>query len=44
VKESWDGTYGGRIVPNGTYIWKISFKEKDNDGRKFYTGYVNVIK
>jgi gliding motility-associated-like protein len=40
----WNGTYNDRIVPNGTYIWKISFKEKDNDGRKYYAGFVNVIK
>ena len=44
AKGVWDGTYGGRTVSNGTYIWKLSFKEKDNDGRKFYTGFVNVIR
>lgn len=44
AKESWDGTYNGRIVPNGTYIWKISFKEKDNDGKRFFTGFLNVLR
>jgi gliding motility-associated-like protein len=44
AKQSWDGTYNGRIVPNGTYIWKISFKEKDNDGKRFFTGFLNVLR
>jgi gliding motility-associated-like protein len=43
-KTSWDGTYNGRIVPNGTYIWKITYKEKDNDGKKFHTGSINVLR
>ena len=43
-RASWDGTYNGRIVPNGTYVWKISYKERDNDGRKFHTGYINVLR
>ena len=43
-KAYWDGTYNGRIVPNGTYIWKISYKERDNDGRKFHTGFINVLR
>lgn len=44
VSAEWDGTYNGRIVPSGTYIWKISYKEKDNDGKRFHTGFVNVLK
>lgn len=44
ARESWDGTYNGRIVPNGSYIWKISFKEKDNDGKRFFTGFLNVLR
>jgi gliding motility-associated-like protein len=44
ARQSWDGTYNGRIVSNGTYIWKISFKEKDNDGKRFFTGFVNVLR
>jgi gliding motility-associated-like protein len=44
AKASWDGTYNGKLVQGGTYIWKISFKERDNDGKKFYTGFVNVLK
>ena len=44
IKAEWDGSYGGGIVPEGTYIWKASYKEKNNDGKKMYTGYINVIR
>jgi len=44
AKAAWDGTYNGRIVQNGTYSWKISYKMKDNDGRDFKTGFVNVLR
>jgi gliding motility-associated-like protein len=44
TKEHWDGIYNGSLVPFGTYIWRISYKEKDSDGRKFHTGYINVLR
>lgn len=44
ARASWDGTYNGRLVQNGTYSWKISYKMKDNDGRDFKTGFVNVLR
>jgi gliding motility-associated-like protein len=44
ANESWDGTYGGYKVPQGTYSWKISYKEKDSDGRKYHTGFINILK
>lgn len=40
----WDGYYGYTKVPPGTYTWRISFKEKDSDGRKYHTGYINVLR
>ncbi len=44
IKAEWDGSYAGGIVPEGTYIWKASYKEKNNDGKKLYSGYINVIR
>ncbi len=44
IRAEWDGTFGGKIVPEGTYIWKASYKEKNNDGKKLYSGYINVIR
>ena len=40
----WDGTYGGKIVPDGTYIWKITFGSKDFDKRQVKTGHVTLIR
>ncbi|MEJ6582681.1 MAG: gliding motility-associated C-terminal domain-containing protein, partial [Crocinitomicaceae bacterium] len=40
----WDGTYGGSVVQDGTYIWKIEFKSSETDKRIMKTGHVNIIK
>ena len=40
----WDGTYGGKRVKEGTYVWKIEFKEKLTDERQNHTGHVNVLR
>ncbi|PHR45410.1 MAG: hypothetical protein COA32_13275 [Fluviicola sp.] len=43
----WDGTYGvdnTNIVKDGTYVWKIEFKETMSDKRHVHTGHVNVLK
>lgn len=43
----WDGTYGAdsqEIVKDGTYIWKIEFKETMSDKRHVHSGHVNVLK
>lgn len=41
---AWDGTYGGRIVPEGTYVWKIEAKDAINDNKYQFKGTVNVIR
>jgi gliding motility-associated-like protein len=43
----WDGTYGAsntEIVSDGTYVWKIEFKETMTDKRHTHTGHVNVLR
>ena len=40
----WDGTYGGRLVQDGTYTWTIEFKTSESDKRVMINGLVNVIK
>ena len=40
----WDGTYGGTIVQDGTYTWKIEFKTTINDERRMLIGHVNVLR
>ena len=40
----WDGTYGNKIVMNGTFTWKLQFKEKMTEKEHYLTGHVNLIK
>jgi gliding motility-associated-like protein len=43
----WNGTYGLEsqdIVKDGTYVWKIEFKETMSDKRHVHRGHVNVLK
>ncbi len=42
--QGWDGTYGGELVQDGSYTWKIEFKSISNDERFIHTGHVNVLK
>lgn len=47
AERGWNGTYGvesNRIVKDGTYVWKIEFKETGKDKRQILTGHVNVLK
>ncbi len=40
----WDGTYGGYKVQKGTYTWKMTYKEKNSDGRTTKMGTLNVLR
>ena len=42
--HGWNGTYGGKVVKEGTYIWKISFKKTDVDDREEHVGHVTLLK
>ena len=43
IEESWDGTYNGSDCQDGTYTWKLKYK--DFVGRKSeITGHVNLIR
>lgn len=39
----WDGTYNGRVVPTGTYVWRIEFGLEYTDARKVISGHVSVL-
>jgi len=43
-RAEWDGTFKSRKVPQGSYTWKMTFKELNSDGRKQHVGYINVLK
>ena len=44
AEVGWDGTYGGKIVQDGTYIWRIVVKRTGVDDREQYTGHVNLLR
>jgi gliding motility-associated-like protein len=44
AEAGWNGKYGGKVVPDGTYIWKISAKHLFKDKRQTWTGHVNVLR
>lgn len=41
---SWDGTYGGRIVPEGTYVWTIRASDSQNDNKYEFNGHVTILR
>jgi hypothetical protein len=41
---SWDGTFNGKVVSEGTYNWTIQAKDLINDGKYNFNGYINVIR
>jgi len=40
----WDGTYGGELVQEGVYSWKIEFKTSSSDERRMVVGHLNILK
>lgn len=43
-EASWDGTYNGKIVEQGTYTWFLRTKDAINDGKYEFNGFINVLK
>lgn len=41
---AWNGHYGGELVEDGVYVWKIEFKETMSDKKHTYTGHVTIVK
>lgn len=44
AEVGWDGTYNDSMVQDGTYTWKITFKEKSSDKRRIVLGHVSLIR
>jgi len=40
----WDGTYGGKLMKEGTYIWQIKVKVKGVDKPELHRGHVNLLR
>jgi gliding motility-associated-like protein len=43
LKEGWDGTYKGKLVQNGVYVWRIEVSDMEGTIHN-YTGHVNVLR
>ena len=43
-EATWDGTYGGEPVKDGTYVWKIRAFDAENDNKYEFNGFVNVLR
>ena len=41
---TWDGTFNGSIIPQGTYSWVIRAKDLLNDGKYEFNGYINILR
>ncbi|MES2799678.1 MAG: gliding motility-associated C-terminal domain-containing protein [Bacteroidota bacterium] len=41
---SWDGTYDGKIVQSGGYVWKAIVKDPLTDDKKEFGGAINVLR
>jgi gliding motility-associated-like protein len=41
---TWDGTYNGEYVQQGTYTWTIEAKDLVNDNKYEFNGFINVLK
>lgn len=42
--KGWSETYGGKVVPDGVYIWKITFKSSNSDEKITKIGHINVLR
>jgi len=40
----WDGTYGGQLVQDGVYVYKIQFRDLYSDKRYDLTGHLSLIR
>lgn len=41
--DHWDGTYNGLPCPDGTYVWKVKYKDV-MDNKKQLVGHVNLLR
>ena len=40
----WNGTYGGNVMQDGTYVWRIRFRLLDETETQEYYGHVNLLR
>ena len=43
AEKGWDGYFNGKLCTVGTYTWKITYKNPEDDAFKLVSGHVNLI-
>jgi gliding motility-associated-like protein len=43
-KIGWDGTFGDKLLKGDTFVWKLTFKEKNTSIEHNETGHVNILR
>ena len=43
IYSYWDGTYNGKLVQEGVYVWQITFRENESDKKYRQFGHVTVL-
>jgi gliding motility-associated-like protein len=44
INAEWDGTYGGKIVPDGAYVWVIHAKSAISDQKFEFKGNISIMR
>jgi gliding motility-associated-like protein len=44
INAEWDGTYGGKIVPDGAYVWVIHAKSSISDQKFEFKGNISILR
>lgn len=43
-EASWDGTYNGKPVPAGVYVWRAKVGSTLTDDKREFNGYINILR
>ncbi|MFA5573914.1 MAG: gliding motility-associated C-terminal domain-containing protein [Brumimicrobium sp.] len=44
ANSTWDGTYGSKRLPEGTYIWRATATDYHNDNKYEFDGHVTILR
>ena len=44
INVGWDGTFNGKRVQVGTYIWTVQTKNTNDDGKVQFNGHLNILR
>lgn len=44
LNVGWDGTFNGKPVQAGTYVWTVQTKNTNDDGKLRFNGHLNILR